>query len=56
MLEVIVFALVLVVAQFIAGIGVITIITSNWYLNKIMKKSMEMTKEMVKVMEEESWL
>lgn len=56
MLEVVVFALTLVVAQLVAGLGIMTLCLSNWFMKKSMKKSMDMMKIMSEEMENEDLL
>lgn len=56
MMEVIVFALVLVLAQMVAGIGLTMLMLSSWFTKRVMKRTMEITKETVEMMEKESWL
>jgi hypothetical protein len=56
MLEVVVFALVLVVAQLVAGLGIMTLCLSNWFMKKSLQKSMEMTKIISEEMDKADWL
>lgn len=52
MLEVVVFALTLVIAQFAVAVGIMCLVFSNWYMKKAMKKSLEMTAIMMEAMKE----
>ena len=55
MLEVVVFAITLVVAQLVAGVGILTLFLSDWFMKKCMKKSMDMAKETIEMMEKENF-
>lgn len=52
MLEVVVFALVLVLAQLAVSVGMLCLVLSNWFTKKMMKKSIDMTKMIVEAVEE----
>lgn len=56
MMEVIVFALVLVLAQLAVSVGMLCLVFSNWFTKKMIRKSTEMTKTIVEVMEKEDLL
>lgn len=56
MLEVVIFALTLVVAQLVVTVGLMALMFSNWFTKKMMKKSVDMTKTVVEEMEKQDWL
>ena len=56
MLEVVIFALTLVVAQLVVSVGMLFLVFSSWFTKKMMKKSMDMTKTVVEEMEKQDWL
>lgn len=56
MLEVVIFALTLVVAQLVVTVGLTAIMFSNWFTKKMMKKSMDMTKSVIEEMEKNDLL
>ena len=51
MLEVVVFALVLVLAQVAASLGLMVLMLSNWFTKKMMRKTVDLTKTVVEEME-----
>lgn len=58
MLEVVVFALVLVLAQLAVTVGLLCLMLSNWFTKKMMRKTVNLTKTVMEEMEkiEEDWL
>lgn len=52
MLEVVVFALVLVLAQLAVSLGLMALMFSNWFTKKLMKKSLEISMGVMEVVEE----